>query len=113
MQIPFHYLTFQRSIQLPLPCYFPKKYFFYKYQKKGRINKARNGYCSKIMPKRNQQMAKKIGETEKPPKFDITVNEFGEITQTIKTEEINRFLNENTDDLKLNQAENEIVFVEN
>jgi hypothetical protein len=57
-------------------------------------------------------MAKKTGQTEKPPKFDITVNEFGEIIQTIKTEEINRFLNENTDDLKLNQAEKEAPSVE-
>ena len=36
-------------------------------------------------------------------KFDITVNQFGEIEQTIKAEEIVEFLNEKTDDLKLNE----------
>ncbi len=35
-------------------------------------------------------------------KFEISVNQFGEIVQTIKTEDIVEFLNENTEDLKLN-----------
>ena len=39
--------------------------------------------------------------------FDIKINEFGEIISTLKTEEINEFLNENVDDKKLRERKEE------
>ena len=39
---------------------------------------------------------------EKMPKFDIRVNEFGEIVKDYDIEQINRFLDENTNDKKIN-----------
>ncbi len=33
--------------------------------------------------------------------FDININQFGEVTSTIKPEKLNEFLNENVDDKKL------------
>ncbi len=39
--------------------------------------------------------------------FDIRINEFGEIISTLKTEEINEFLNENVDDKKLRERKEE------
>lgn len=35
--------------------------------------------------------------------FDIRINEFGEIISTLKTDELNEFLNENVDDKKLRE----------
>lgn len=37
--------------------------------------------------------------------FDITINEFGEIITTLKTDELNEFLNETVDDKKLRERE--------
>jgi len=37
--------------------------------------------------------------------FDIKINEFGEIITTLKTDELNEFLNETVDDKKLRERE--------
>ena len=52
---------------------------------------------------------KNIPEGDKPEVheelkgFDININQFGEVISTIKPEKLNEFLNENTDDKKLNE----------
>ena len=38
-------------------------------------------------------------------KFDMGINEFGELTTTIRLEKINEFLNENVADKKLEEKE--------
>jgi hypothetical protein len=44
-------------------------------------------------------------QTEKKPdltKIELNINEFGEIVQNFKTEDLNEFLNDNTENIKLN-----------
>ncbi len=52
------------------------------------------------MPKKNPLKGKpKVHEDLKG--FEININEFGEITSSMKVEKLNEFLNENLEDKKL------------
>ena len=42
-------------------------------------------------------------EQRTPPKFDIRINEFGEIVREYDMDELNRFLDEHVDDPKLKE----------
>ena len=50
-------------------------------------------------PKKNAKKKTKID------KFDMGINEFGELTTTINLDKINDFLNENVEDKKLTEKE--------
>jgi hypothetical protein len=54
-------------------------------------------------------MAEKKQKKKKTVKIDnlnLGINEFGEMTTNINLDEINKFLNENVDDKKLNDKKN-------
>lgn len=54
------------------------------------------------MSKKKKPDEKKSGEEIK--KFDIKINEFGELTSNLPIEDLNHFLDENLEDKKLSKS---------